>query len=237
MEREDFSLKVKQNSIKREDFIKSNLSFVRQVASRVCKRPLYWENDDELSIALVAFNEAIDNFDKDKGKFYSFAGMIIKRRLIDYFRKEGKHTIISIDDDYDLELETHPYEVQSAVKEYKLSEERQTRKFAIRRYDKILKEFGLSFTSLVKESPKHSDTRIDLITNIKRLCQKKQDLVSETLEKGKISPTKVSRATSLTRKQTKTWKNYILALIIVYSYEELASIRDFLAQTEAGEEQ
>lgn len=236
MAREEFKLDIKKNSIKREDFIKGNLSFIKQVAIHVCKRPLYWENDDELSIALMAFNEAIDNFEKDKGKFYSFAGMIIKRRLIDYFRKEGKHPIISIDDDFDLEVETHPYEVQSAIKEFELTEEKRTRKFAIESFDNILEQYNMSFTTLVNDSPKHSDTRVELIQNIKSLCENNEDIVNKTLERGKISPTNIARATNLTRKQTKTWKNYILALIIVYSYEELASIRDFLAQTKAGDQ-
>ncbi len=236
MEREKFRLEIKEKPLIREDFIKNNFSFIKQVATHVCKRPLYWENDDELSIALMAFNEAIDNFEKDKGKFYSFAGMIIKRRLIDYFRKEGKHPVISIDDDFDLEVETHPYEVESAIKEYRLMEGKRNRKFAIEAFNKILDKFDMSFTSLVEDSPKHNDTRIELISNIKELCESEKGLVEQTLDKGKISPTSIARATNLTRKQTKTWKNYILALIIVYSYEELASIRDFLAQTKAGEE-
>jgi len=40
---------------------------------------------DEYSIALIAFNEAIESYDLDKKtKFVSFSKQVIKRRLIDY---------------------------------------------------------------------------------------------------------------------------------------------------------
>ncbi len=46
--------------------------------------------DEELSIALMAFNEAIDGYDTSKGSFLSFAKLVINRRLIDYLRKKTK---------------------------------------------------------------------------------------------------------------------------------------------------
>jgi len=46
--------------------------------------------DDEVSVGLMAFNEAMDCFDTTKNiSFISFAETVIKRRLIDYFRKES----------------------------------------------------------------------------------------------------------------------------------------------------
>jgi RNA polymerase sigma factor len=235
---DNFDNKIKTDDNKREEFIKENLVFVRRAAMRVCKRPLFWENDDELSIALMAFNEAIDNYENDKGKFSSFANLIIKRRLIDYFRKESRHPIISIDDTEDLEVDTHPYETESSMKEYSLEQEKLDRIRSIKLFDKVLKKYSLSFQILVKNSPKHTDTRQELIIESFKLVETKEtkNLVDEMLKKGKVSPTKVSKATNLSRKQIKTWQKYILALIIVFSHEELSSIRDFLGYSLGGDD-
>jgi DNA-directed RNA polymerase specialized sigma subunit len=50
----------------------------------VCKQ------DDEWSVALTAFAEAIEHFETDKGSFDTFAKLVIKRRLIDYERNVHK---------------------------------------------------------------------------------------------------------------------------------------------------
>lgn len=50
----------------REKFIEENRDFVYKIASSICKRRLSWQNDDELSIALIAFNKAIETYDKKR---------------------------------------------------------------------------------------------------------------------------------------------------------------------------
>src|SRR5665648_734158 len=93
----------------REELIRSHKEFIAKVSSKVCRRYLSWDNDDELSIALLGFNEAIDSFDPHGGaSFHSFVQMVIRRRLVDYFRQEGKHQHLSLspmnleDDDEEL---------------------------------------------------------------------------------------------------------------------------------------
>ena len=51
----------------REELIRSHKAFIARVSSKICSRYLTWDNDDELSIALLAFNEAIDSFDPHGG--------------------------------------------------------------------------------------------------------------------------------------------------------------------------
>lgn len=71
----------------RDEFITKNKGFIYNVASSVCGKKLDWHNDDELSIAMIAFNKAIDTYTKEKGNFYNYARVLIKNALIDYFRK------------------------------------------------------------------------------------------------------------------------------------------------------
>jgi len=103
--------------------------------------------DDEASIGLLAFNEAIDKYSEDKGaKFLTFAEIVIKRRLTDYYRKESRFTnnVLHLSDfnsDENQEQEML-LEVQEANKAYQIEEEAFNTKQEIIQYTKNLAEFG-----------------------------------------------------------------------------------------------
>ena len=64
--------------------------FIKRCAFRTCRR-FITESDDEWSIALIAFYEAVRSFDGSKGAFKSFASVVIRRRLMDYFDSQSRH--------------------------------------------------------------------------------------------------------------------------------------------------
>ncbi|HYF78723.1 MAG TPA: sigma-70 family RNA polymerase sigma factor, partial [Symbiobacteriaceae bacterium] len=73
----------------RNDLIRQYTPLVLRVGSQVSGRYLQVGRDEEVSIGMIALNEAIDRFDADRGaSFISFAEMVIKRRLIDYYRRQ-----------------------------------------------------------------------------------------------------------------------------------------------------
>ena len=67
-----------------------NRGFIKRCAFRTCRR-FVSESDDEWSIALIAFYEAVRSYDEAKGPFKGFASMVIKRRLMDYFDSQSRH--------------------------------------------------------------------------------------------------------------------------------------------------
>lgn len=71
-------------------FAQENRRFIKRCAYRTCRR-FVSESDDEWSISLIAFYEAVRSFDEQKGAFKSFAYMVIRRRLMDYFDTESRH--------------------------------------------------------------------------------------------------------------------------------------------------
>ncbi|MCR5255603.1 MAG: RNA polymerase subunit sigma [Acetatifactor sp.] len=71
-------------------FIGDNKNFIVSSSYKTLNRYVS-ERDDEYSVALMAFYEAINDYDESKGAFSSFAALIIKRRLIDYIRTNGKY--------------------------------------------------------------------------------------------------------------------------------------------------
>ena len=49
------------------------------------------KHDDEWSVALEGFVSAVNHYDPSIGEFMPFAKLIIKRRLIDYARKQKRY--------------------------------------------------------------------------------------------------------------------------------------------------
>ncbi|WP_305217061.1 sigma factor, partial [Klebsiella pneumoniae] len=62
---------------------------VIKIASGLTGRYMQVGRDEEISVGLLALNEAIDRYDPDKGaSFISFASMVISNRLRDYLRSQ-----------------------------------------------------------------------------------------------------------------------------------------------------
>ena len=81
---------AKEDSLKADDLIRDYIPFIRSEASKCISKPCT-EQDDEFSIAMIAFHEAILGYDRNRGAFISYASMLIRSRIIDYQRKELRH--------------------------------------------------------------------------------------------------------------------------------------------------
>lgn len=217
---------AKNNAQKRNELIEQYKPFIYFTASNICKRSLQWENDEELSVALLAFNEALDAYDADKAGLEGFAKLVIQRRLIDYFRKEHKHRNLSLDLDLNDNSEAL-WEAEAAIANYYLKNEQQERINAINCYNLYLQKFDITFAELADYSPKHTDTRNKLINAAVRICEE-EGMVTGIMSKKRLPVLQISILTSLSRKMIKTWRKYLIALIIVFQHEELSIIREFI---------
>ena len=216
------------DALAREELIKSHKIFIIRVSSKVCNRYLTWNNDDELSIALIAFNEAIDNFDLHGGaSFYSFVQMVIRRRLVDYFRKEGKHQHLALSPMNPEDEELSRYDMNISQEQYQ--EEQNNTQFAevIENYVRVLSEYGVNLDDLVKVSPKHRDSKQTLI-RVSLTLVHYPHLLSH-LKKQKLLPIKeLELLTGIKRKVLEKGRKYIIALVLILSEPEFYALKTFL---------
>lgn len=198
----------------RNFFIEENKKFIHRYACIVCKRYLVWENDDELSIALMAFNYAIDSY--KSGDFKSYSKIVIKNRLIDYFRKASKNEV-PIDDEI----------ITNIIENNPPLDERLDRASQIMMFKDTMESFGISINDLVNNSPKHKDTRKKLI-DLAFYISKQSD-ISQYITKNKMLPIKDIISTySVSRKFIDEWRKYIIALVIIFSDNRLDSIKEYI---------
>jgi RNA polymerase sigma factor len=201
----------------RERLISSFKPFISKIASEQCGRYLDWRNDDELSIALLAFNQAIENFVLNKNtSFTSYAAMVIRHRLIDYFRQEEKHRHLLLSQvtaagDY------LPGEKEAAEKTCQAKALQESRMEELMTFTRLLDEYGISLEDLIKVSPKHLDTKQNLASIARALSQ--SPLLLQKMSSTKQLPVKeLMQLTGASRKVLETGRRYIIALVIILSY-------------------
>lgn len=207
-----------------DDFIEKNKKFIYSVTANVCKRNLQWENDDELSIALIAFNNACKTYVESKGNFFSYAKVLIKNALIDYFRKASNNPYLVFNsDDKEIEL----MDSKNTLTNYEIQQENLKRSEEIIDFSNELKQYKLSFDVLVESSPSHRDTK-DKLLNLAFVCSKETSIV-DYIYNNKMLPVKqICLLTGENRKFIEKWRRYILALILIFSNNEYIYLRSYL---------
>ncbi len=121
--------------------------------------------DDELSVAMLAFTEAIRSYDPSKGAFLSLAKRIICLRLIDYYRKEKRLT----QNETELQIDTTHQGIIAldevkALNQYKEDQKNTDRKIEILTFKEELLQWDLQFKDLVKHTPKSKQLKNNINT-------------------------------------------------------------------------
>jgi len=205
----------------REDLIAAYRSFVMRAVVKVCGRGMEWSRDDELSIGLIALNEAIDRFDDQRGvPFPAFARLIIKSRIMDYLRQQSRHNNLSgvSLDDFDGQNLSF-IESSQAWDLYLQQETEREREEEIGRYKKLLNDLEICFDDLVKASPKHRDARATLLRASKLLSDERH-LFSQLMSTGKLPVMALSRLAGINVKTIERGRKYIIATSIIWHFCE-----------------
>ncbi|TGE37296.1 RNA polymerase sigma-I factor [Desulfosporosinus fructosivorans] len=212
----------------REELIRSHKAFISRVSSKICNRYLTWDNDDELSIALIAFNDAIDTFDPDGGaSFYSFVHMVIHRRLVDYFRKEGKHQHLSLSPMNPEDEELSRYDSNTSQFQYQEIENTAVFAEVVENYVHVLSDYNVTLDDLVKVSPKHRDSKETLLRVV--LALSSEPNLMTHLKIHRLLPIKeLELLTGVKRKVLEKGRKYLIALALVLYEPEFHPLKNFM---------
>lgn len=211
----------------RAKFIEDNKTFIYGVSYKVCKRRLDWNNDDELSIALIAFNTACDKYSEDKGNFFSYASVIIKNALIDFFRKTGNtpHLVFNSEND---DIDGADYiDYKISLNQYEIDRENEKRSEEIAQFSLELARYKLSFSELVNSSPSHVDTRNSLL-NVALVCSSSEDILNYIKDKGLLPVSQIALITNTKKRYIEKWRRYLLTLILILSSNDYPYIKSYL---------
>ncbi|HEX7057479.1 MAG TPA: RNA polymerase sigma factor SigI [Bacilli bacterium] len=221
------SLEVKLSRIRQGDVrlrnqvIADYQPYIAKVTSKFCKRYIDPARDDEFSVALDAFNEAINKFSAEAGaSFLSFAETVIRRRLIDYIRKEQRfsrqvpYSAFEVEDDEDSFV--NPVEIAQSLERYKAEQNVAARRLEIEELSASLAQYGISFQELVRISPKHSDSR-RLLVQIGSILSNNDELLSQLRNKKMLPIKELLEKVDISRKTLERHRKYIIAIALIDS--------------------
>jgi RNA polymerase sigma factor len=219
-------LNAKKDKAKANELIGEYRPFIASVVQNHLGRYVEYGVDDELSVALVAFHEAIQKYDIEKGSFLSFARVIIKHRLIDYHRKEdrvkqGYVYIKQTDDETDEDTLT-----TEALKDFRERQLSDLRRVEILEIKKDLSKWGITFADVAKSSPKREGTRQTYIKAIEYILNNPE--VLDIMKQKRYLPVeKIVTATKIPRKKIERGRNYIVAAVLILS-GDYQYIKDYI---------
>lgn len=197
----------------RNELIEDYVPFILRVLSNLQNKYIELENSEEYSIGLLAFNEAIDKYQPERGHFLPYAELVIKNRVKDLWRtKENEAKEGSLE----ASLEK-PAGIYSLPK-VEFDEEAIFLRQEIKRYEEELAKFHIHLEDLLVEAPKHQETREKAGTLAQKVSQD-PPLVEEIYAKRKLPITKIALKYQTTVKILKRSKSYILSLIVIYTGE------------------
>jgi RNA polymerase sigma factor len=217
----------KSDQLAREELILAYRSQITAAACKICGRPLDWNNDDELSIGLIAFNEAIDSYDASKDKsFWNYAQLVIHNRLVDYFRREAQwkqRAVVPIDN----EIGIGQLEYSQAVEKFEKQERAWEHAEMMARFQAVLLEYKITLDALVKDSPSHKDTKFNLM-KVAHAVRENPDLLKKLKQTKQLPIKELMLQTGLSRKVLDTGRRYIIALILILVHDEFSGMRSFI---------
>ncbi|MEL7566521.1 MAG: RNA polymerase sigma-I factor [Dehalobacterium sp.] len=220
----------------REKLIKRFQPLVIKTASSLSGRYIDANKDDEISIGMLAIDQAIDTFKTEGGaSFFSYAEIVIKRRLIDFYRKEQRlgraipFSSLGGETNEEKESALNQLEHHQAMAEFQKEQEIIERREEIKQYSKRLKEYGIAFTDLVSNAPKHEDARLRAI-EVAKLIASSEDLINHLKSKKELPLKQIEDQVAVSRKTLERQRKYIIAITIII-FDEFKFLQEYLKKS------
>ncbi len=206
---------AKNDSQKADDLISAYLPFIRSEASKFLSHQCT-EQDDENSIAMMAFYEAIMGYERRRGGFLGYAAMLIKSRLIDYSRRESRHQgNISLNEELgegdERTLEDTIADDRDIIDE---TVSREATRQEIMELSNVMKDFDVSFSDVADNCPKQERSLERCAMAIRYAAQDKE-LLEELLKTKKLPMNRLVSGSGTDRKTLERHRKYVVAMLLI----------------------
>lgn len=200
-----------------DELIRDYLPFIRLECAKFAKRELQYGRDEELSIGMLAFHEAIRSYSYLKGAFLKYAALIIKSRLIDYVRKEKKQTEhMSLDETID-EKGHALHEILDDGRRPQAEMMRlNATKEEIEELSLKLREFGVSLKDVVDNCPSQKKT-YEKCLKVIAYAKNESSILDELLKTKRLPINTLSKNTGVSNKTIERHRRYLVAMLVAYT--------------------
>lgn len=205
--------KAKTDGRAADELISSYMPFIKSETAKFLKRPPD-PSDDELSIAMFAFYEAVRSYTKSRGAFLNFAALQIRSRLIDNYRKEkrnkGQISLDSSDEEQADLLETIP----DGHDEYEATEMREATRQEIEELTAQMTDFGVSMTDVADNSQRQSRT-MESCRRAIAYARSHPDILEDFLRTKRVPIARLAEGAAVDRKSLERHRRYLVAVLLI----------------------
>ena len=215
--------------------IRQYMGFIRSETVKFLHTAPENGHEDELSIAMLAFYEAVLAYEKSRGAFLPYAARAIKNRLIDHYRTEKRHgNVISLhtplggEEDGGELLDTIPDTVDHAG-DYAV---RTASRREIQEFSEKLAQFGLTFSDVADNCPRQERT-FAACRRVLDFARTQPELLKRVEDTGKLPMGELSASSGTDKKTMERHRKYLVAILLAFTngYE---IIRGHLCQVGPG---
>ena len=199
--------------------IRQYMGFIRAETAKFIKRAPIDGQDEELSIAMLAFYEAILGYEQNRGAFLSYASRGIRNRMIDHYRKEKKHAkVISLhaplqDEDDDISkldrLEDPKNEIEASHRRAAAREE-------IEEFERQLGEFGITFSEVADNCPRQERT-LASCQRVLAAAKLHPEIFDILLESKKLPISSLAEKSGTDKKTLERHRKYLIAVLLAFT--------------------
>lgn len=204
---------AKTDSREADKLISDYMPFIKAETAKFLNRSPD-QSDDELSIAMFAFYEAIRNYSKLRGSFLKFAEMHIKNRLIDNYRREkrnrGNISLYTSDDEKTELIDS----ISDTRDDYGEIEAREATKQEIAELSAQMEDFGVSFTDIADNSPKQQRT-LEICGRVVRYARNSPKILEDFLRTKRVPIAALAEGTGAERKTLERHRKYLVAMLLI----------------------
>lgn len=210
---------AKESSQAADLLVKKYLPFIKAEAARFTHKNPMAGQEDELSIAMFAFHEAVLSYRKGKGAFLSFASLAIRNRLIDYQRKEQRHKkVISFDRNVSREEEERSLldKIDTGTDEMKEHTERSSAREEILEFSKTLSGYGLSLSDIADNCPRQKRT-LEACHRALAYAKEYPQILDSLMETRKLPMNRITAGSGVDRKTLERHRKYMVGILLAYT--------------------
>lgn len=199
-------------------FVREHETFILKCASHTVHRYVT-RGDDEWSIALQAFVQAMARYEPDKGPFRAFAALVIRSRIIDHLRARKALALETQSDQMDAFLAPDDHSDMLRLE--------------IEMLGQTLKAYGFGFLDIADQSPKANKTQRSCAAAVRHLLGDGAQR-SRMRASGRLPVSVLHKATGVSKKTLERHRNYIIAAVEILS-GDYPGLSEYLHVLKRGE--
>jgi len=194
------------------------LPFIKAETAKFTGRIPVEGRDDMLSIAMFAFHQAVGLYERGRGNFLPYAAKAIRNRLIDYSRRERRHTgTVSLQEETGGEGgRTLQEQLDSGYDEIGARARRAAAREEIMKFSKDLAGYGLTLGDIADNCPKQERT-LAACHQALAYAKANPELLETLTEKKRLPMGRLAEGSGVHYKTLERHRRYLVAILLAYT--------------------